>query len=36
MRKALAKDGKLAKTDYPVPMVEHKAARQLAIAEFKK
>lgn len=36
MRKALAKGGKLAKTDYPVPMVEHKAARQLAIAEFKK
>lgn len=36
MRKELAKGGKFANIDYPVPMVEHKAARQLAIAEFKK
>lgn len=36
MRKQLAKGGKFADIDYPVPMVEHKAARQLAIAEFKK
>lgn len=36
MRKELAKGGKFADIDYPVPMVEHKAARQLAIAEFKK
>jgi deoxyribodipyrimidine photo-lyase len=36
MRQALAKGGKFANIDYPVPMVEHKAARQLAIAEFKK
>jgi len=35
MRKELAKGGKFAKIDYPEPMVEHKAARQLAIAEFK-
>jgi deoxyribodipyrimidine photo-lyase len=36
LRKALVKGGKFAKTNYPVPMVEHKAARLLAIAEFKK
>ena len=36
MRKELAKSGKFAKIDYPLPMVEHKAVRQLAIAEFKK
>lgn len=36
MRKALAKGGKFAKNDYPLPIVEHKVARQLAIAEFKK
>lgn len=36
MRKALSKGGKFANLDYPVPMVEHKAARELAIAEFKK
>ncbi len=36
MRKELAKGGKFAKVDYPLPMVEHKTARQLAIAEFKK
>ena len=36
LRKALSKDGKFADLDYPVPMVEHKKARELAIAEFKK
>ncbi|WP_201592663.1 cryptochrome/photolyase family protein [Psychrobacter fozii] len=36
MRKALSKKGDFADIDYPVPMVEHKAARLLAIAEFKK
>ena len=36
MRKELAKSGKFANIDYPLPMVEHKVARQLAIAEFKK
>ena len=36
MRKALTKGGQFADTAYPMPMVEHKAARQLAIAEFKK
>ena len=36
MRKALGKKGDFADIDYPVPMVEHKAARLLAIAEFKK
>ena len=36
MRKALSKKGDFADTDYPVPMVEHKAARLLTIAEFKK
>lgn len=36
MRKELAKGGKFANVEYPVPMVEHKTARQLAIAEFKK
>lgn len=36
MRKALIKGGQFADINYPVPMVEHKAARQLAIAEFKK
>ncbi|AAZ18293.1 deoxyribodipyrimidine photo-lyase type I [Psychrobacter arcticus 273-4] len=36
MRKALSKNGAFADIDYPIPMVEHKLARQLAIAEFKK
>ncbi|KAA0912825.1 cryptochrome/photolyase family protein [Psychrobacter sp. ANT_WB68] len=36
MRQALTKGGKFADIDYPVPMVEHKAARQLVIAEFKR
>lgn len=36
LRKALKKGGEFAKTHYPTPMVEHKAARLLAIAEFKK
>ena len=36
MRKELAKGGKFANIDYPLPMVEHKVARQVAIAEFKK
>ena len=36
LRKALSKSGIIANLDYPVPMVEHKIARQLAIAEFKK
>ncbi len=36
MRKALKKGGEFAKVNYPTPMVEHKEARQLAIAEFKK
>ncbi|MEN6671188.1 FAD-binding domain-containing protein [Psychrobacter sp. B38] len=36
LRKALSKDGKFADLDYPAPMVEHKKARKLAIAEFKK
>ncbi|MBH0086667.1 deoxyribodipyrimidine photo-lyase [Psychrobacter sp. SCQQ22] len=36
MRKALGKKGDFADIDYPVPMVEHKAARLLTIAEFKK
>ncbi|MDE4455613.1 deoxyribodipyrimidine photo-lyase [Psychrobacter sp. DAB_AL62B] len=36
MRKLLSTSGQLVKIDYPQPMVDHKAARQLAIAEFKK
>ena len=36
MRKALSKNGTFADIDYPVPIVEHKLARQLVIAEFKK
>ncbi|WP_227670548.1 cryptochrome/photolyase family protein [Psychrobacter maritimus] len=36
MRKELAKGGKFANINYPIPIVEHKAARQLAIAEFKR
>lgn len=36
MRKVLKKGGEFVNTDYPTPIVEHKAARQLAIAEFKK
>lgn len=36
MRKALKKGGEFAKVDYPAPIVEHKVARQAAIAEFKK
>ncbi len=36
MRKAFKKGGKFAKKDYPTPIVEHKEARQQAIAEFKK
>lgn len=35
MRKELSKSGKFAMTDYPKPMVKHKEARLLAIAEFK-
>ncbi|WP_352337185.1 FAD-binding domain-containing protein [Psychrobacter sp. 16-MNA-CIBAN-0192] len=35
MRKELAKGGKFASIDYPLPIVEHKAARQFAIAAFK-
>lgn len=35
MRKELATDGKFASLDYPLPMVEHKAARQATIAAFK-
>lgn len=36
LRKALTKGGDFANIDYPAPMVNHKEARQLAIAEFKK
>ena len=36
LRKQLSKDGKFSDVDYPTPIVEHKVARQLAIAEFKK
>ncbi len=36
LRKALEKGGKFNHLDYPLPMVDHKAARQLTIAEFKK
>ncbi|OXL17976.1 deoxyribodipyrimidine photo-lyase [Psychrobacter sp. DAB_AL32B] len=36
MRKLLSTSNQLVKIDYPQPMVDHKAARQLAIAEFKK
>lgn len=41
MRKALSPSGKktggsFADIDYPLPIVEHKEARKLAIAEFKK
>lgn len=41
LRKALMEGNKsnsdlFGKLDYPVPIVEHKVARQLAIAEFKK
>ena len=36
MRKLLSTSGQLVKINYPKPMVEHKVARQLAIAEFKK
>ena len=36
MRKALKKGGDFASVHYPQPMVEHKAARLRAIAEFKK
>ena len=35
MRKELAKGGQFSAINYPMPMVEHKVARQLAIAEFK-
>ena len=35
MRKVLVKRGKFAKIDYPLPMVEHKVARQATIAAFK-
>ena len=35
MRKELATGGKFASLDYPLPMVEHKAARQATIAAFK-
>ena len=36
MRKLVSTNGQLVKINYPKPMVEHKAARLLAIAEFKK
>lgn len=36
LRKAINSADMFNKIDYPVPMVEHKEARQLAIAEFKK
>ena len=36
MRKMLNTNGQLVAINYPKPMVDHKAARQLAIAEFKK
>ena len=36
MRKLLSTSGQLVKINYPKPMVEHKVARQLAIAEFKQ
>ena len=36
MRKELTRGGKFVNTNYPTPIVEHKAARQLAIAEFKR
>ena len=36
MRKLLSNSGQLVKINYPKPMVEHKVARLLAIAEFKK
>ena len=35
LRYALSEDGKFSHVDYPLPMVDHKQARQLAIAEFK-
>ncbi|MFT5096063.1 MULTISPECIES: FAD-binding domain-containing protein [unclassified Psychrobacter] len=36
IRKAINTDDRFRRLDYPAPMVEHKAARQLAITEFKK
>ena len=36
IRKAINTGDMFGKLDYPAPMVEHKAVRQLAIAEFKK
>lgn len=36
LRKAINSADMFDKIDYPAPMVEHKVARQLAIAEFKK
>ena len=36
MRKLVSTSGQLVKINYPKPMVEHKAARLLTIAEFKK
>ncbi len=36
MRKALSPEGDFAKVDYPLPIVNHKEARKLAINEFKK
>ena len=36
IRKAINTDDMFGRLDYPAPMVEHKAVRQLAIAEFKK
>ena len=36
MHKALTNGGKFSDIDYSLPMIEHKMARQLAIAEFKK
>ncbi|PKG35882.1 cryptochrome/photolyase family protein [Psychrobacter sp. Sarcosine-3u-12] len=36
IRKAINSADMFGRLDYPAPMVEHKAARQLAITEFKK
>ncbi|WP_201607021.1 cryptochrome/photolyase family protein [Psychrobacter okhotskensis] len=36
IRKAINTDDRFRRLDYPAPMIEHKAARQLAITEFKK
>lgn len=36
LNKALGKGGKFAQVDYPIPMVEHKLARDFAISQFKQ